>query len=91
MTAPRAEDRLLMHGGLVLGTTAAMGASPSVAREGAVTTEGSNRVVGSEVVESRSVRSHLLRSQLVELALTTTLYPHNAGITNHAMVRVLAC
>ena len=79
-----------MHGGLVLGTTAAMGASPSVAREEAVTTEGSNRVVGSEIVESQSVRSHLLRSQLVELALAAALYPHKTGVTNRAMVEVLA-
>jgi hypothetical protein len=80
-----------MHGGLVLSTTAAMGASPSVARGGAVTTEGKHRVVETEVVESHSVRSHLLRSQLVELALATTLSPYNAGVTNRAMVQVLAC
>ena len=79
MTAPREEDRLLMHGGLVLGTTAAMGASPSVARAGSRRTEGSNRVVESEVVESQSVRSHLLRSQLVELALAAALYPYKRG------------
>ena len=79
-----------MHGGLVLGTTAAMGASPSVAREGAVSTEGNNRVVESEVVERHSVRSHLLRSQLVELALAAALHPHTAGVTNRAMVEVLA-
>jgi hypothetical protein len=91
MTAPRAEDRLLMHGGLVLGSTAAMGASPSVARGGAVTTEGKYRVVGSEGVDCHSVRSHLHRSQLVELALATTLHPYSTGLTNRAMVQVLAC
>jgi hypothetical protein len=85
-----------MHGGLVLGTTAAMGASPSVARGGAVTTEGKpreerHRVVGSEGVDCHSVRSHLHRSQLVELALATTLHPYSTGLTNRAMVQVLAC
>jgi hypothetical protein len=91
MTAPREEDRSLMFGGLVLGTTAAMGASPSDARAEAVTTEGKDRVVESKVVESRSARSQLLRSQLVELVLATTLNPYNAGVTNRAMVQVLAC
>jgi hypothetical protein len=84
MTARRAEDRVLMHGGLVLSSTAAMGASPSVARGGAVT-EGR-----STVVERHVVRSFLLRSQLIQTALPAATAPRKASVINRAMVTVLA-
>ena len=73
-----------MHGGLVLGSTAAMGASPSVARVGAVTERRSS------VVERHVVRSYLLRSQLIQTALPAAMAPPKAGVTNLAMVTVLA-
>lgn len=72
-----------MHGGLVLSSTAAMGASPSVARAGAVT-EGRSTVV------RHVVRSYLLRSQLIETALPAASAPPKASVTNRAMVTVLA-
>jgi hypothetical protein len=90
MTALSAEDRSLMHGGLVLGSTAAMGATPSMARAVAVTEAEKGQVV-TQGVDSHVVRSRLLRSQLVELALgmPAALSTWNASATNHAMVMVI--
>jgi len=91
MTTVRGEDRTLMHGGLVLGSTAAMGATPSMARALAVT-EAEKGQVTTQGVDSHVGRSDLLRSQLVESALgmPTALSTWNASDTNHAMVTVLA-
>ena len=79
-----------MHEALVLGSTAAMGATPSMARAVAVTEVEKGQVM--QGVESHVGRSHLLRSQLVESALgmPAALSTRNASVTNHAMVTVLA-
>ena len=79
-----------MHEALVLGSTAAMGATPSMARAVAVTEVEKGQVM--QGVESHVGRSHLLRSQLVESALgmPAALSTWNASVTNRAMVTVLA-
>lgn len=81
----------MKHEALVLGSTAAMGATPSMARAVAVTEVEKGQVV-MRGVESHVGRSHLLRSQLVESALgmPAALSTRNASVTNHAMVTVLA-
>ena len=80
-----------MHEALVLGSTAAMGATPSMARAVAVTEVEKGQVV-MQGVESHVGRSHLLRSQLVESALgmPAALSTWDANVTNRAMVTVLA-
>ena len=80
-----------MHEALVLGSTAAMGATPSMARAVAVTEVEKGQVI-VQGVESHVGRSHLLRSQLVESALgmPAALPTWDASVTNHAMVTVLA-
>ena len=79
-----------MHGGLVLGGTAAMGATPSMARAAAVTEVGKERVV-TQGVDSHVGRSRLLRSQLVESAvgMPAALSTWSASVTNRAMVMVI--
>jgi hypothetical protein len=79
------------HEALVLGSTAAMGATPSMARAVAVTEVEKGQVVMQDV-ESHVGRSHLLRSQLVESALgmPAALPTWDASVTDHAMVAVLA-
>ena len=81
----------MKHEALVLGSTAAMGATPSMARAVAVTEVEKGQVV-MQGVESHVGRSHLLRSQLVESALgmPAALSTWNASVTNRAMVTVLA-
>ena len=81
----------MKHEALVLGSTAAMGATPSMARALAVTEVEKGQVV-MQGVESHVGRSHLLRSQLVESALgmPAALSTWNASGTNRAMVTVLA-
>ena len=79
-----------MHGGLVLGSTAAMGATPSMARALAVTEAEKGQVV-TQGVDSHVGRSQLLRSQLVELVLgmPAALSTWNANVTDRAMVMVI--
>ena len=81
----------MKHEALVLGSTAAMGATPSMARAVAVTEVEKGQVV-MQGVESHVGRSHLLRSQLVESALgmPAALSTWDASVTNRAMVTVLA-